>query len=367
MLVTVAVEGAADGRGAGAGVGVAEGARVAEGAGWAWQRGGVPGPGGGRGRGRGGGMPGPGGAGVGWGRGWGGSCYNRIMSAPPPLTPEAAFGLSAAASEPVVAELAAAALRAAQGAARIQTAGYGLRRQAIDTKTSDTDLVSEVDRAAEAYVSSTLAELRPDDGVIGEEGTSRAGTTGVRWVVDPLDGTTNYLFGVPAFSVSIAAEVDEEPVVGVVVDPSRHETWAASAGGGARCNGKPVRVAAGRSVLSTALVATGFGYRQERRVWQAQVAAKVIPAVRDIRRFGSAALDLCWVAGGRVDAYYEWGLNAWDRSAGSLICREAGGVVEILPGRTLLAAPAELHGPLRALLESAGGFAPSDGPEPLAP
>lgn len=284
-----------------------------------------------------------------------------------PLTPDAAFGPRSVEEPSLLAELAPVALTAAQGAARILSAGYGLRRQDVQTKTSHTDMVSEVDRAAESFVAATLAEQRPDDGLLGEEGASRSGSSGVRWVVDPLDGTTNYLFGVPMFSVSIAAELDKTPVVGVVIDPSRAETWAAVAGRGARCNGKPVGVAVGRSTLETALVATGFGYRAERRAWQAGVTAKVVPAVRDIRRFGSAALDLCWVAGGRFDAYYEWGLNAWDLSAGSLLCQEAGGVVDILPGRTILATTPELAGPMRRLLESAGAFEPPDGSEPHEP
>jgi myo-inositol-1(or 4)-monophosphatase len=224
--------------------------------------------------------------------------------------------------------------------------------------------VSEVDRRSEARISAILARRRPDDGLLGEEGDRREGTSGVRWVVDPLDGTTNYLFGLPAFCVSIAAELDGEPVAGVVLDPSRRETWAAYAGGGAWCNGVPARVAAGRSTLATALVATGFGYRSERRAWQAAIAARVIPAVRDIRRFGSAALDLSWVAGGRFDAYYEWGLNPWDLSAGTLLCREAGAVVQILAGRTILASTPELADPLRELLGQSGAFEAPDGPEP---
>ncbi|MST31403.1 inositol monophosphatase, partial [Acidimicrobiaceae bacterium USS-CC1] len=217
-----------------------------------------------------------------------------------------------------------------------------------------TDMVSEVDRGAERLIADLLAERRPDDGLLGEEGADRPGTTGVRWVVDPLDGTTNYLFGVPAWSVSVAAELDGVPVVGVVVDPSRAETWAAVAGRGARCNGTVCRVAEGRSTTATALVGTGFGYDPQRRAAQAEVLRTVLPAVRDIRRFGSAALDLCWVAGGRLDAFYELGLNAWDAAAGTVICREAGGVVDTLDSGVLLAATASLAGPLRDLLGSAG-------------
>jgi myo-inositol-1(or 4)-monophosphatase len=194
------------------------------------------------------------------------------------------------------------------------------------------------------------------ESLAGEEGAAKTGSTGIRWVIDPLDGTTNFLFGVPQYSVSIAAEIAGDPVVGVVIDPSHRETWAARRGGGARCNGVPCRVAEGRS--------TRFGYRQDRRAWQAQVAAGLIPAVRDLRRFGSAALDLCWVAGARVDAYYEWGLNPWDLSAGRVICTEAGGVVDIMEGHTIVATTPSLARPLRDLLVSLGADRPPTGEEP---
>lgn len=260
-------------------------------------------------------------------------------------------------------ELASVALAAARAAAAIQVAGFGGIRDRVDTKSSITDMVSEVDRQAEAAVVAILTERRPGDAILGEEGASRSGTTGVRWVVDPLDGTTNYLFGVPSFCVSIAAEVGGDGQVGVVIDPSRAETWAAAAGRGARLNGRPVSVAVGRSLLSTALVSTGFGYRSHRRAYQARIAATVLPAVRDIRRFGSAALDLCWVAGGRVDAYYEWGLNPWDLAAGRLICDEAGARTGVLPGRTIIAAVPSLYDPLAELLISAGALDVEDGDE----
>lgn len=269
--------------------------------------------------------------------------------------PREIFG-TAGSPEPLLDELAGVALQAARAAAAIHLAGFGGHRDRVETKSSATDMVSEVDHQAEAAVVGLITAHRPRDAILGEEGSSRAGTSGVRWVVDPLDGTTNYLFGVPAFSVSIAAELDDTPVVGVVIDPSRAETWAAVTGRGARRNGDPTVVAEGRSELSTALVATGFGYRAERRTYQARVAAHVIPAVRDIRRFGSAALDLCWVAGGRVDAYYEWGLNPWDLAAGRLICDEAGARTGILPGRTIVAAVPALYGPLTDLLTEAGAL-----------
>jgi myo-inositol-1(or 4)-monophosphatase len=246
----------------------------------------------------------------------------------------------------------------------------------LESKTSATDMVSDVDRESEAVVAAIVAGRRPDDAMLGEEGTSRPGRTGVRWVVDPLDGTTNFLFGIPQYAVSIGAEVEGRPVVGVVIDPSRHEVWAAIAGHGAFLNGRRCRVPSGRSTLETAsnlemaptletaLCATGFGYRAERRRWQAAVAAQVIPAVRDIRRLGSAALDLCWVGGRRYDAYFEWGLNPWDFSAGSLVAAEAGATVAVVGRRLVVASVPALFEPLCRLLEEAGGYEAPEGPEP---
>jgi len=283
---------------------------------------------------------------------------------PDPGTLAQIFGPPPDRSDPLLDELASVALVAARAATAVLVEGKVGTPAGVETKTSATDMVSDVDRDAEAAVGEVLARMRPDDAVLGEEGTARAGTTPVRWVVDPLDGTTNFLFGIPQFSVSVAAEMDGLPVVGVVVHPSCSETWAAIRGRGARLNGSLCRVASGRSTLETALVATGFGYQSARREWQAEVARQVIPAVRDIRRFGSAALDLCWTAGGRYDAYYEWGLNPWDLAAGALICREAGGRVEALPGRLIVAAPPGLFDPLCELLVAAGGLNSGPGTEP---
>jgi myo-inositol-1(or 4)-monophosphatase len=276
---------------------------------------------------------------------------------------EDAFGPPPGDADHLVVELAAVALEAATAAARVLSKGTAGDLD-VETKSSATDMVSNVDLASEAAVAEVLARRRPDDAVLGEEGTTAPGTTGVRWVVDPLDGTTNYLFGLPQYAVSVAAELDGETAVGVVMDPSRDEIWAAARGWGARRNGTPVRVASGRSTLSTALVATGFGYQSDRRGWQAQVLTRVLPAVRDVRRFGAAALDLCWVGGGRFDAYYEWGLNPWDLAAGELICREAGGRAGPLEGRVIVAATPELYGPLCDLLAEAGALDPPPGTEP---
>ena len=280
---------------------------------------------------------------------------------------EEAFPLEDGRADPLLQELAATALDAAQAAAAVLIGGArrdGAEVPGVQTKISATDMVSDVDRASEAVVTRAITRRRPDDEILGEEGTDKPGSSGIRWVVDPLDGTTNFLFGIPQWSVSIAAESGEQRLVGVVIDPSRQEVWTAMAGHGSFLNGQRCRVPAGRSTLATALVATGFGYRAERRRWQAEVAARVIPAVRDIRRLGSAALDLCWTGGGRFDAYYEWGLNPWDLSAGALVAAEAGAVVEVLGHRMIVAAPPDLFGPLTELLAGAGAFDAPSGTEP---
>jgi myo-inositol-1(or 4)-monophosphatase len=252
-------------------------------------------------------------------------------------------------------ELSSVGLRVATGAAELLLSYFGSALEDVKTKSSPTDLVSEADKASEAYLLGELRALRRHDSVVGEEGSAHEGTSDVSWVFDPLDGTTNFLFGVPAFSVSVAARYRGRTVMGVVVDPSLHETWAAALGRGASCNGKRCQVAEGRSTADTALVATGFGYLPERRAEQAAWLPTVLPRVRDIRRLGSAALDLCWVAAGRYDAFYESHLNDWDSAAGRLICEEAGGHVEVLEGEILLATTPSLAGPLSALLKEARG------------
>src|SRR3954447_2167053 len=178
-------------------------------------------------------------------------------------------------------------------------------------------MVTEVDRASEQLIVAGLRAARPDDAMLGEEGASSAGTTGVRWVVDPLDGTTNYLYALPGFAVSIAAEIDGVRSVGVVHDPLHGDVFTAVLGRGAHRNGRTLHVR-DDAELQTALVATGFAYDPERRRRQAGVLAEVLPSVRDIRRGGAAAVDLCSVACGRVDAFYEKGLGPWDLAAGPL-------------------------------------------------
>ena len=200
----------------------------------------------------------------------------------------------------------------------------------VTAKSTPTDLVSAADEAAEELIRSRLAAARPDDGFLGEEGGDETGSSGLRWIVDPLDGTINFLFGIPQWAVSIAVEDAAGVVAGVVFDPSRGELWAAERGGAALLDGAPVR-GSERTELATALVATGFGYDAEVRRVQAATIADLLPDVRDVRRFGAAALDLAWTAAGRFDAYYERGVQRWDVAAGGLICERAGLVVEELP------------------------------------
>lgn len=211
------------------------------------------------------------------------------------------------------------------------------RPEVADTKSSPTDVVTEMDRKAEALITERIRRSRPGDVVLGEEGgqTGEA-QSGVRWVVDPLDGTVNYLYGLPDWAVSIAAEVDGVIVAGVVEVPVLGETFTAVTGGGAWLSrgGGAARLRCNTGVpLDHALIATGFGYDAGRRKVQGEVVGALLPRVRDIRRRGSAAVDLCTVAAGRVDACYERGLNYWDYAAGGLIAREAGAVVGGLSGR----------------------------------
>jgi myo-inositol-1(or 4)-monophosphatase len=252
-------------------------------------------------------------------------------------------GLPALAEE--VARDAGALLREAFAGARPTTA----------TKTTPTDLVSEADTAAEELIRTRLAAARPEDGILGEEGSDSAGTSGLRWIVDPLDGTINFLFGIPQWAVSIAAHDGERTVAGVVYDPLRDECWSAAADGEALLDGVPVR-GSERSDLATALVATGFGYDAGVRAAQGQTVLRLLPRIRDIRRLGSAALDLAWTAAGRFDAYYERGVQVWDFAAGALICERAGlAVAHLAPAPPapagLLVAPAAIIEELADLVD----------------
>ena len=203
----------------------------------------------------------------------------------------------------------------------------------VSTKSSRTDMVTEADRAAEDLIVKRILAARPDDGLLGEEGANRDSTSGVRWVIDPIDGTTNFIYGIPAYSVSIGVERDGEVVAGVVHDVAHNEAFTATLGGGAHRNGKPIRIT-GNTDLGTALFATGFAYDPIRRAEQAAFQALTLPHIRDVRRMGSAALDLAHVASGQLDGYVEYRLNWWDIAAGGLLVREAGGVTGGLGGYT---------------------------------
>ena len=257
------------------------------------------------------------------------------------------------------------ALELAGAAGALLTARRDASPGLIGTKTSATDLVSEVDRASEELIVEGIRTARPDDAILAEEGTTERGSSRWRWVLDPLDGTVNYLYGLPGFAVSVAVERDGRPEVGVVVDPVHGETFAAVRGGGASRNGRLIRVS-DRRELGLALVGTGFSYEAERRGRQGAVLASVLPAVRDIRRAGAASIDLCWVACGRLDGYFEQGLQPWDFAAGALVAEEAGAMVGDLRGGapssafTIATTPA-LFEPLGRLLISAGAGAQSSG------
>lgn len=225
------------------------------------------------------------------------------------------------------------------------------------TKSTNTDMVTEMDLWAERHITDALIAARPKDAIVGEEGTRREGSSGVHWYVDPIDGTTNYLYGHPGYSVSVGASVNGELSIGVVGDPTLGEVFRARRGGGAFRNDVAI-AASHRSSIAEALVGTGFGYRADRRRAQAQVLQHVLPEVRDIRRMGGAAIDLCSVACGRLDAYYEYGISSWDIAAGTVIALESGAAVTDLSGRPTLgpmivAAGAPLHGDLCDLLRAA--------------
>jgi len=243
-------------------------------------------------------------------------------------------------------------------------AGRHGRPSVIGTKTSPTDVVTEMDQAAERLIRTRILAARPQDAILGEEGGQTGGDAQVRWVVDPLDGTVNYLYGLPDWAVSIAAEVAGEVVAGVVCVPKRGGLFGAVAGGGSWRSGLGTAGARERLSctadvpLASALIGTGFGYERNRRVVQGQVLSAVLPRVRDIRRNGACSVDLCSLAAGNVDGYFERGVQYWDIAAGTLIAREAGAVVGGLAGRppgpsmTVGAGPslfAELHDLLLSL------------------
>jgi myo-inositol-1(or 4)-monophosphatase len=253
------------------------------------------------------------------------------------------------------------AVDAATAAGELLLARFGDAPSGIAAKSSATDMVSDADRDAERLLLGRIRAARPDDGIVAEESGAASGSSAVEWVVDPLDGTTNYLYGYPAWCVSIACRDATGALAAVVHDPTADETFTARRGGGTHRNGEPI-AASGKAEPATALIGTGFGYSADRRALQAQALAHVLPLVRDIRRGGSAALDLAWVACGRLDGFYEVGLHDWDSAAGLLLVAEAGGRTAVIePGldgaSCVLAAGPALFDPLRGLVLQALGRA----------
>jgi myo-inositol-1(or 4)-monophosphatase len=264
-------------------------------------------------------------------------------------------------TDPDPGELLELAVATARAAGELVARGRASAADHVDVKSSPTDVVTAVDKASEELIVGRLLGARRNDGLLGEEGAERAGTSGVRWVVDPIDGTVNFLYGLPPYAVSIAAEVDGEVRAGVVLEVASGELFTATRGGGAYLSSParpdPVRLTArGPVSLEQTLVGTGFGYGVEQRRGQGAVVAQLLPRVRDIRRHGSSAVDLCSVAAGRLDAYYELGLKPWDHAAAALVAAEAGVVLTGLAGRPFadpmaVAAAPSIAGPFLALLE----------------
>lgn len=256
-------------------------------------------------------------------------------------------------------QLLALARELAQEASEIHR-HYRHSKLLVDTKSSDSDFVSNVDREAEREIVQRLFVARPDDAVFAEEGGGRAGTSGVRWIIDPLDGTTNYVHGYPSFGCSIAVEIDGKPAIGVVTDSVSGAIYSGLAQGIATCDDRPISVRT-PVPLGEALILTGFSYDATQRRQQGLVLARIIDRIGDIRRSGSAALDLCRLAAGAGDAFFELDLAPWDYAAGSIIARAAGADVVTLPaahgdGPAVVAAHPALLPELIALLREAGAL-----------
>jgi myo-inositol-1(or 4)-monophosphatase len=228
---------------------------------------------------------------------------------------------------PGYAEVELIAATTARNAAELVSAAYG-RPDPVGHKSSPTDVVTQTDLRAEELIRRHLRAATPGAGALGEEGETTDPGARLQWVIDPLDGTVNFLYGVPLFAVSIAAAVDGEVVAGAVIDVLRGELFSAHLGGGARRDGEPIE-ASSCEQLANALVATGFSYHADLRALQGEVVQRVLSRARDLRCFGSAALELCWVACARVDAYFQRDTEIWDRAAGALIAAEAGARIEL--------------------------------------
>jgi myo-inositol-1(or 4)-monophosphatase len=261
--------------------------------------------------------------------------------------------LNGSAASPTALRVIAAECARAAGELLLERFVAGGER-AVRSKSSPTDVVSEADYAAERAIRELLAARRPGDAILGEEGGETQAGEGLRWIVDPLDGTVNFLFGVPQWCVSVAVHDDDGGVAGVVFDPLRDEIFCGERGGVATLNGTPI-AGSESAELASSLVGTGFAYESAVRTTQAAVVARVLPVVRDVRRMGSAALDLAWTAAGRYDAFYERGVQAWDIAAGSILCECSGLVVRPLPAEGaapggVVVAPAALIDELQALV-----------------
>jgi myo-inositol-1(or 4)-monophosphatase len=272
------------------------------------------------------------------------------VTTPPPIDPQ------------LPGELERFAVELARGAVAV-VAAHGRGALAVSSKSSVTDLVTAADRASERWLVEQIAAQRPADAILGEEGAGSAGTSGVRWLLDPIDGTVNYVLGLPHYAVSIAAEVEGEVQAGAVCNVASGEAFRAHLGGGAYLG--DTRLSGPREIpLARAVVGTGFSYDAAQRARQGAVVAALLPRLADIRRFGSASLDLCAVAAGRLDAYFEAGLQTWDYAAGVLIATEAGCAASGLRNRapsshlTAVAGPA-LAQEFFALLEEFGADAVS--------
>lgn len=254
--------------------------------------------------------------------------------------------------------LRAVAEQLARGAGDMALAGRKSGALRADTKSSPTDMVTQYDTASEAMITAGLAELRPLDSIVGEEGASKTGTSGITWHIDPIDGTSNFYFDIPMWAVSIGAVDANGPLVGAVYAPALGEMFTAARGQGATLNGAPVSCR-DNTLLTDALVCTGYSYRVHERTHHARRVANMVTEIRDIRRFGAAAIDLCFVACGRYDAYFEEHLHSWDLVAGQVIATEGGAIVTDYSGddvtpRQVLAASPGIHRQLIDLIARAG-------------